>query len=697
MNNLRRYTLYIENFTDIVALVISFAISYLLRFYVFPSEYFSPQAYLQLLLVMLVAYIALNVFYLGRSDFMNRNSFRELRETFLTVSFVAIALMVYVFFTKTNDLYSRIFIFTFSVASYILVYLMRTFVRKKILPLYSSGKGAERVIVIGGRSDIQRILRRFASHPDWRVRLVGLVVTDEDLRGEYISGIPVVSDRRDMLVDLAKQEADSCLLASELEGDQLEWLMDVLTDMGKVVHLNIREFDLSINIDRAIDSMGGCAVVSYMPVTPMPGRQAFLKRVLDLFFAVILLPFFLIIWILSWIFQKVESPGPVMVHRVRIGKNGRRFYQYRFRVLRMDAYQRSLHDKNQFMVWGSFLNKTHLARLPLILNVLSGDMSFIGPHSPSLPAFLDYSPEKRKNLSIKPGIMGLWSCEDDAETIIENERSYVERWRLFKDIRLLVIMGLRYLTFQSAPRLDLRNCEESWKEELDLIADYLQEQRPLAMPRSDYQPPRTTRVLLYEGGKRLFDIVGSLAGIVLLTPLMLILVVIIMTDDGGNAFYGHPRIGKNGKRIRVWKFRSMKQEVGDLRKLLTPEQLEQYSTEFKIDNDPRVTRIGNFLRRSSIDELPQLFNILSGNMSFVGPRPIVEEETIVYGRDIRKLLSVKPGLTGYWQAYARNNASYESGERQEMEMYYVDHRSFGFDLKILLKTVGSVWRQDGAQ
>ena len=697
MNNLRRYTLYIENFTDIVTLVISFAISYLLRFYVFPSENFSPQAYLQLLLVTLVAYIILDIVYLGRSDFMSRSSVREIRETFYTVSFVAIALMVYVFFTKTNDLYSRVFIFTFALISYILVYLFRTFVKKKLLPLYSSSKGAERVIIIGSRADTERIMRRFERHPDWRIKLTGIVITDEDCRGEMISGIPVVSDHAHMLVDLAKLETDSVLLAMDVEGEQLEWLMNVLADMGKVVHLNIREFDLQLNIDRAIDYIGGCAVVSYMPVAPMPGRQAFLKRALDLFFAILLLPLFLIIWFLSWIFQRIESPGPVLLHRVRIGKNGRRFYQYRFRVLRMDAVSRSYHGEKQFMLWGSFLNRTHLARLPQILNVLAGDMSFVGPHSPTLPAFINYTPEKRKNLSIKPGIIGLWCSEDDADTIIEDERSYVENWRLFKDIRLLLIVVLRYITFQSASRLNIKNCSETWNEELMLIQDYIEEQRPLVMPRSSYHPPRTTRVFIYEIGKRLFDVAGSLAGIILLSPLMLILSIIIMTDDGGSAFYGHSRIGKDGKRIRVLKFRSMRQEVGDLKKLLTPQQLEQYSTEFKIDNDPRITKIGTFLRRTSLDELPQLFNVLAGTMSFVGPRPIVEEETYIYGEDIRKLVSVKPGLTGYWQAYARNRASYESGERQEMEMYYIDHRSVKFDLKIICKTFGAVLHQDGAQ
>ena len=134
-----------------------------------------------------------------------------------------------------------------------------------------------------------------------------------------------------------------------------------------------------------------------------------------------------------------------------------------------------------------------------------------------------------------------------------------------------------------------------------------------------------------------------------------------------------------------------------LEKILTPEQLEQYVKEFKIDNDPRITKIGGFLRKTSLDELPQLINILKGELSIVGPRPIVEKETEIYGSDIAKLLSVKPGLTGYWQAYARNNATYESGERQRMEMYYVEHCSLWLDIKILCRTVFSVIRKDGAQ
>ena len=115
---------------------------------------------------------------------------------------------------------------------------------------------------------------------------------------------------------------------------------------------------------------------------------------------------------------------------------------------------------------------------------------------------------------------------------------------------------------------------------------------------------------------------------------------------------------------------------------------------FKLDNDPRITKIGNFLRRSSIDELPQLINILNGSMSIVGPRPIVEKEIALYGEYAPKLFSVVPGLTGYWQANGRSDTTYQ--ERIKMDMYYIDNRSLGLDLKIIFKTFSSVIKGEGA-
>lgn len=203
---------------------------------------------------------------------------------------------------------------------------------------------------------------------------------------------------------------------------------------------------------------------------------------------------------------------------------------------------------------------------------------------------------------------------------------------------------------------------------------------------------------IYKFVKRAFDFIAALAAIVAILPLLLIISAIVYMGDPGPVIYGQVRIGKNGKAFKMWKFRSMYKNADKMIDQLTDEQRQQYITEFKIDNDPRITPVGNFLRKTSLDELPQLFNVLCNDMSLVGPRPLIESEIQTYYADMfDTLLSVKPGVTGYWQAYARNNATYQSGQRQQMEMYYVNHASIMLDIKILFRTVVSVLRKDGAK
>lgn len=203
---------------------------------------------------------------------------------------------------------------------------------------------------------------------------------------------------------------------------------------------------------------------------------------------------------------------------------------------------------------------------------------------------------------------------------------------------------------------------------------------------------------IYKFVKRAFDFIVALVAIVAISPLLLIISAIVYLGDPGPVIYGQVRIGKNGKAFKMWKFRSMYKNADKMLDQLTDEQRQQYITEFKIDNDPRITPVGNFLRKTSLDELPQLFNVLCNDMSLVGPRPLIESEIQTYYADMfDTLLSVKPGVTGYWQAYARNNATYQSGQRQQMEMYYVNNASIMLDIKILFRTFASVLRRDGAK
>ena len=200
---------------------------------------------------------------------------------------------------------------------------------------------------------------------------------------------------------------------------------------------------------------------------------------------------------------------------------------------------------------------------------------------------------------------------------------------------------------------------------------------------------------VYDFVKRFADIICSAIAIILLSPFFIIISIAIKATSKGPVIFVHKRVGKNGKKIGIYKFRSMVMNAEELIEKFTPEQKEEFKKNFKLKNDPRITKIGKFLRKTSLDELPQLFNILKGDLSIVGPRPIMEVETKIYGKYKDMLLSVKPGLTGFWAANGRSGTSYK--RRRAMEIYYVKNRSLLFDIKIIFKTVISVFKGEGAK
>lgn len=202
---------------------------------------------------------------------------------------------------------------------------------------------------------------------------------------------------------------------------------------------------------------------------------------------------------------------------------------------------------------------------------------------------------------------------------------------------------------------------------------------------------RSSRIL-----KRIMDVLGSLGIIILLSPVLLYLYFSVK-KDGRNAIYGHPRIGRNGKIFKCLKFRSMvvnSKEVLDELLRTDPEARAEWEKDFKLKNDPRITKIGAFIRKTSLDELPQLFNVLKGEMSLVGPRPIVADELERYQDDVEYYLMAKPGMTGLWQVSGRNDVDYNT--RVYFDSWYVKNWSLWNDIAILFKTVNVVLKKDGA-
>ena len=198
--------------------------------------------------------------------------------------------------------------------------------------------------------------------------------------------------------------------------------------------------------------------------------------------------------------------------------------------------------------------------------------------------------------------------------------------------------------------------------------------------------------------KRLFDIVASLLGLIILLPVFIITIIAIKLDSKGSAFLVQKRIGKNGKEFNFYKFRSM---VLNADKILfdlmeKDEKIrEEYEKNKKLENDPRITKVGKFIRRYSIDELPQLINILKGDMSVIGNRPYLPREKKDMGTYFSEIVKTKPGLTGYWQVSGRSNNTFK--KRLQLETYYSNNMSLKLDIKIFFKTFTAVFKSEGAK
>lgn len=199
---------------------------------------------------------------------------------------------------------------------------------------------------------------------------------------------------------------------------------------------------------------------------------------------------------------------------------------------------------------------------------------------------------------------------------------------------------------------------------------------------------------VYRIVKRTMDVVCSALAILLLSPLLLLVGAAIRLTSAGPAVYKQQRMGYGGKPFTIYKFRTMFAGADNLREFLPDDLLKVYAVNRKLANDPRITPLGRALRATSMDELPQLFNILNGEMSIVGPRPMLWDEIGMYGENYKQYITVKPGLTGLWQIKSRNKTTMP--ERARLDLEYIQNKSLAYDNVILLKTVKAVLTRKGA-
>ena len=210
---------------------------------------------------------------------------------------------------------------------------------------------------------------------------------------------------------------------------------------------------------------------------------------------------------------------------------------------------------------------------------------------------------------------------------------------------------------------------------------------------------KTKNKIIYKLIKRIVDVIGGLVGTILLIPITIVLYIVTLfsKENKGPLFFEQLRIGKNGKEFRLYKFRSMVMHADEkLWEYLNnnSEAKEEYKKYKKLKVDPRITKLGKFLRKTSLDEFPQFINVLKGDMSLVGPRPYLYREKEDMGENYNEIIKVKPGLTGYWQVNGRSDVDFD--ERTQMDIEYIRDRNLWFDFKILIKTILKVFKKGGA-
>ena len=390
---------------------------------------------------------------------------------------------------------------------------------------------------------------------------------------------------------------------------------------------------------------------------------------------------------------KHNDNGPIFYTQDRIGKDGKVFKMFKFRTMSKNAdevleamlsdeeikkeyetYRKFKHDP-RLTTFGKILREKSLDEFPQFINVLFGQMSIVGPRP--------YMPEEKERMgdyfdrivSHKPGMTGVFQISG-RERVTFDERldmdiKYHYRKSFKVDLKIALITLL--VTFV---RKETYNLGEITAD----TAGYISR-------------------LIYAAIKRIIDVVGGIVGCLFLLPLSIIIFIgNRLCGDKGPLFYSQDRIGKDGKIFKMYKFRSMVVGAEEkLKELLEKDEeaRKEYSTYKKLKHDPRVTKIGNLIRKTSLDEFPQFLNVLKGDLSIVGPRAYMVTEKEDMGEVYSTIVKCKPGVTGLWQVSGRSDVTFD--DRLDMDLRYYEKYNLGMDLDILFKTFLAVLSRNGAE
>lgn len=407
--------------------------------------------------ILLAAYVLVLLFYSEPGDFLIRGFYEELKAVLKKM--IALASMVAVcvlFWRGTEDFPRGVYVLTIGFAT-VFMWIIRAAI-KQYLKMQTASRGTLRLFVITTKRRAEDMLVDVRKLDDWTRRIEGFIIIDEDMKGKTIGGVPVLANEDNMMEYIRKEIVDEVYIdIGTTSKKSIKPLVMELEDMGVTVHIKLDIMDTFSDFDATLGSFGDASVVTFAHRF-YDYRKLAIKRAMDIVGSIVGIFIMLLVMIPLAPAIKLESKGPLFFKQKRVGKNGRYFYIYKFRSMRVDAEEQkaALMDKNEMeglmfkmtddpriTKVGRFIRKTSIDELPQFINVLKGEMSMVGTRPPTVEEFKLYEGHHKRRLSMKPGITGMWQAYGrdtviDFEEVVKMDLDYIDHWNLALDVKILL-------------------------------------------------------------------------------------------------------------------------------------------------------------------------------------------------------------------------------------------------------------------
>lgn len=441
---------------DILCIQIALLVAYMFRNgFEFPWK---NDTYQQMAFILTIMDIVVVFFMQSYKGILRRGYFREFKETLLHVSATITGFILFNFITKSGQQYSRMVVVLMWEIAIILCYMIRVW-RKKVLKSRTAltQKGKKALVILSDYAMAETFAGRISKNNYSDRKLAGIIVTDRDLTGQTIKGIPVVADRKNAVNYLCQNWVDEVITCYNNNEDVINPILEDCREMGITVHIALTKCGIE-GAKRRIENVGGYTVVTNY-ITSASNRQIFLKRLMDICGGIVgcLITLILFLFVAPAIY--IKSPGPIFFSQIRVGKNGKKFRIYKFRSMYMDAeeHKKELmkqnkvkdgmmfkmdHDPRIIKGVGNFIRKTSIDEFPQFFNVLKGDMSLVGTRPPTVDEWEKYNKHHRRRMAIKPGLTGMWqisgrSSITDFDEVVALDTKYIAEWNIGLDIKIL--------------------------------------------------------------------------------------------------------------------------------------------------------------------------------------------------------------------------------------------------------------------